>query len=173
MPEMESTSPQGIEALFELHAGAVYGYLLRLSGDPAAADELTNETFLRAMLALDGFRGDASVRTWLIRIGRNLYLNRARRDSRTTSLDALTEKGVSFRAGQPEPEPAALDRERGRELQAALLTLSETDRSLLLLTSQEKLSYREVSRILGISVAAVKVRVFRARQRLAKVLDKG
>ena len=72
----------------------------------------------------------------------------------------------------PEPETAALDSERGRELQEALLTLSETDRSLLLLTSQEKLSYREVGEILGISVAAVKVRVFRARQRLAKSLEK-
>jgi len=168
---MKSTSPQGIEALFELHAGAVYGYLLRMSGDPAAADELTSETFLRAMLALDGFRGDSSVRTWLIRIARNLYLNRARREQRTTSLDALTEQGVSFRANQPEPETAALDRERGRELQAALLTLSETDRSLLLLTSQEKMTYREVGEILGISVAAVKVRVFRARQRLSNALD--
>jgi RNA polymerase sigma-70 factor (ECF subfamily) len=111
------------------------------------------------------------VRTWLIRIARNLYLNRARREQRTTSLDALTEQGVSFRANQPEPETAALDRERGRELQAALLTLSETDRSLLLLTSQEKMTYREVGQILGISVAAVKVRVFRARQRLSNALD--
>ena len=170
---MKSTSQpvEGIEALFDLHAGAVYGYLLRLSGDPATADDLTNETFLRAMLALDGFRGESSVKTWLLRIARNLFLNRVKREKRTTSLDALIERGVSFRAQHPNPEDAAMALERERDLQRALLTLSETDRSLLLLTSQEKLPYKDIAQILGISVAAVKVRVFRARQRLANAMD--
>ena len=60
-----SQSPEvsSIAELFDLHAGAVYGYLLRMSGDPAVADELTNEAFYRAMISLDGFRGDASVKT--------------------------------------------------------------------------------------------------------------
>jgi len=157
--------------LFDEYAGAVYGYLLRLSGDQALADDLTNETFYRAMLALEGFRGEASIKTWLLRIARNLYLNRVKREKRLTSLDALEEQGVRFTATHPGPEKVALDRERHQALEQALLALSETDRSMLLLASQEKLSYQEISEVLGLSVAVIKVRIFRARQRLARMLE--
>jgi RNA polymerase sigma-70 factor (ECF subfamily) len=163
---------QSVADLFDLYANAVYGYLYRLSGDAALADELANETFYRAILALDGFRGDASVKTWLLKIARNLYLNHVKREKRTMSLDALLEKGITFRAYQPGPEAEAVNRERAEALQRALLSLSETDRSILLLASQEQLPYQEIGQIIGISVAAVKVRIFRARQRLARALEK-
>ena len=154
-----------------MHAGAVYGFLFRLSGDRACADELTNETFLRAMISLDGFRGEASVKTWLLRIARNLYLNRVKKEKRETSLDALVEQGVPFPENQPGPEEHALTRERSDALQQGLLALSEADRSILLLSSQEKLSHQEIGQILGITVAAVKVRIFRARQRLSEAIS--
>ena len=165
---------QGVESvadLFDQYAGAIYGYLLRLSGDQALADDLTNETFYRAMLALAGFRGEASVKTWLLSIARNLYLNRVKREKRMTSLEALEEQGVSFTATHPGPEKVVMDRERSAALEQALLTLSETDRSILLLASQEKLSYLEIGQVLGFSVALVKIRLFRARQRLARLLE--
>jgi len=167
-----SPGTETIAELFDQHAGAVYSYLLRLSGDRACADELTNETFLRAMLALDGFRGDSSIKTWLLRIARNLYLNWAKKEKRQTSLDALVEQGFSFSVPHPGPEAAAIDREREKDIQIALLSLSEAERSALLLASQEKMSHREISQILSISVAAVKVRIFRARQHLAFALEK-
>jgi RNA polymerase sigma-70 factor (ECF subfamily) len=163
---------QSVADLFDLYANAVYGYLYRLSGDAALADELANETFYRAILALDGFRGDASVKTWLLKIARNLYLNHVKREKRMMSLDALLEKGITFRAYQPDPEAETVNRERAEALQRALLSLSETDRSILLLASQEQLPYQEIGQIIGISVAAVKVRIFRARQRLAHALEK-
>jgi RNA polymerase sigma-70 factor (ECF subfamily) len=160
-----------IARLFDEHSGAVYGYLLRLSGDSACADELTSETFLRAMLALDGFRGDSSVKTWLLTIARNLYLNRVKREKRMTSLEEMVEKGAAFAAApHTGPEAAALANERSSEIEQALLALNENDRSILLLASQEKLNYQEIGQVLNISVSAVKVRVFRARRRLAKLL---
>ncbi len=172
-PASKTRSPNSIAGLFDQYAGAVYGYLLRLSGDPACADELTSETFLRAMLALDGFRGDASVKTWLLRIARNLYLNWAKKEKRTTSLDALLEQGLAFTTNPSRsPESLVLESERGQAIERALLALNESDRSILLLASQEKLSYREIGQVLEISVAAVKVRVFRARRRLAAILKK-
>ena len=123
------------------------------------------------MLALDGFRGDSSVKTWLLTIARNLYLNRVKREKRMTSLDEMVEKGAAF-AAEPQsgPEAAALANERFIEIEQALLALSESVRSILLLASQEKLSYQEIGQVLNITVAAVKVRVFRARRRLAKIL---
>ena len=166
-----SREVQTIAELFDLHAGAVYAYLLRLSGDAALADDLANETFYRAMLAIGGFRGDASVRTWLLKIARNLYLNRLKRERRTTSLESLLEQGMAFPAPQPGPEAEAVNREGGEALQRALLSLSETDRSILLLASQERLPYEEIAQVTGLTVTAVKVRIFRARQRLAGALD--
>ena len=124
------------------------------------------------MLALDKFRGDASVKTWLLRIARNLYLARMKRDRRTTSLEALVENGASFSVEQAGPEDTFLNQELGEALQRALLALSEADRSILLLASVEKLPQKAISQVLEISIPAVKVRLFRARQRLARELDK-
>lgn len=162
---------RSVADLFDLYANAVYRYLYRLSGDTALADELTNETFYRAMLALNGFRGDASVKTWLLKIARNLYLNHTKKEKRLMSLDALLEQGITFQSYQPGPEAETVNRERAEALQRALLSLSEIDRSILLLASQEQLPYQEIGKIIGISVAAVKVRIFRARQRLARALE--
>lgn len=163
---------RNLAELYERYSGPVFGYLLRLSGDRFLADELTGETFYRAMLALDGFRGEASVKTWLLRIAHNLYLRRAEREKRMTSLEALQEQGVTFTAPQAGPEKAPLRRERSRAIQRALLSLSENDRSILLLSAQERMHCQEIAKVLGISVTAVKVRLYRARRRLAAALRK-
>jgi RNA polymerase sigma-70 factor (ECF subfamily) len=162
---------RSLAELYEAYAENVFGYLLHLSGDRALADELTGETFYRAMLSLDGFRGDASVKTWLLRIARNLYLRHSQRAQSSTSLEALQEQGVVFREKQVGPETAVLYQEQHHALQHALHQLSEQDRTLLLLVTQEEMAQREIAHILGISVAAVKVRLFRARQRLAALLE--
>ncbi|MEM7116882.1 MAG: sigma-70 family RNA polymerase sigma factor [Chloroflexota bacterium] len=160
-----------LDELYEAYASSVFGYLLHLSGDRALADELTGETFYRAILSIDGFRGDASVKTWLLRIARNLYLRQNQRAQRNTSFDALQEQGVVFPGRQHDPETAVLHHEQHHALQRALQQLSEQDRTLLLLVTQEEMPQREVAQILGISLSATKVRLFRARQRLAALLE--
>lgn len=163
---MSSPEVRSLEDLYERYSGSVYGYLLRLSGDRHLAEDLTGETFYRAMVALDGFRGEASVRTWLIRIARNLYLTRAKREQRAVSLEDLQDQGITFRSLADDPEAELLRRERSQTIQRALLSLSEGDRSVLLLSAQEKMRCAEIAQVLGISVTAVKVRLYRARRRL-------
>lgn len=168
---MSSDEVRKLSELYDRYSGPVFGYLLGLSGDPSFADELTGETFYRAMLALDGFRGDASVKTWLLRIARNLYLRRAQREGRTRSLEAMEERGGAFAAAEAtNPERTVLRRERGQAIQRGLLSLSESDRSLLLLKAREGMLCREIAQVLDISVSAVKVRLYRARRRLAAAL---
>lgn len=87
---------RNLEELYQAYAGSVYGYLLRLSGDPALADDLTSETFFQAMLGLDGFAGRSSVKTWLLRIARYLYIRRSQRERRHTSLESLEDQGIDF-----------------------------------------------------------------------------
>jgi len=168
---MDSHEVHSLADLYERYSGPVFGYLLRLSGDRPLAEELTGETFYRAMLALDGFRGEASVKTWLLRIAHNLCLRRMERERRTTSLETLQEQGDTFATPQADPETELLRQERGRAIQRALLSLSENDRSILLLSAQERMRCREIAQVLGISITAVKVRLYRARRRLAAALS--
>ena len=160
-----------LDELYEAHASSVFNYLLHLSGDRPVADELTGETFYRAMLALDGFRGEAKVRTWLLRIARNLYLRQQQKAGRNESLENLQEQGVSFSDTGLGPEANVLISEQHSYLLQALQKLSEPDRTLLLLVTQEELAQRDIAQILGISLSATKVRLFRARQRLAALLE--
>jgi RNA polymerase sigma-70 factor (ECF subfamily) len=166
----ERNQIKSLTALYEAYSGPVFNYLLRLSGDRPLAEDLTSETFFRAVLAIDSFRGDANVKTWLIRIARNLYLRRAAREQRSISLEAMQAGGFQVPAPQASPEKSLLDQERGEAIQAALLALSESDRTLLLLVSQEDLPQRDIAEVLDISVSAVKVRLHRARGRFAKAL---
>ena len=161
------------EELFERYSPAVFGYLHRMSDDRHLAEDLTSETFYRAMRAIDGFRGDSSVKTWLLRIARNLYLNRKRRDERSSSLDELEERGVVTATGDPDPESRFIREEESEAVRKALRALPEDDRSILLLSAEEELPCREIADVLGISVTAVKTRLFRARRRFAGLLEKG
>lgn len=162
---------RSLKTLFEQYSPSVFSYLLRLSGDRALAQDLTSETFYKAILAIDGFRGDASVKTWLLRIARNLYLRRSQRERRSTSLETMQEDGANFIASQPGPEDEVIRIERDEAIQEALLSLSEDDRTILLLSSQEHMAYREIAQVLEISVPAVKVRIHRARKRFAIALN--
>lgn len=168
---MASGEVHSLAELYERYSGAVFDYLLRVSGDRPLANDLTSETFFRAMVALDSFRGEASVKTWLLRIARNLYLRRAERDRRTTSLEHLQEHGVTIAGKQVDPETYLLRQERSQAIQRALLSLRESDRSILLLSARESMSCREIGEVLDISVTAVKVRLYRARRRLTSALD--
>ena len=170
---MDTVAVRNLADLYERYSAPVFGYLLGLSGDRALAEDLAEETFYRAALALDGFRGEASVKTWLLRIARNLYLRRAKREKRTTSLEGLQERGMTFAAPQPTPEAEVLRQERSQAILRALRSLRESDRSLLLLAAQEGMRQREIAHMLGLSLTAVKVRLYRARRRLVAALQDG
>jgi RNA polymerase sigma-70 factor (ECF subfamily) len=163
---------QNWEEFFERYSPAVFGYLHRMSGDRHLAEDLTSETFYRAIRSIDGFRGDSSLKTWLIRIARNLYLNRKRSDERSSSLEELEEKGTTTASADPDPESRLIREEEGEVVRRALGALPEDDRSILLLSAEEELSCREIGEVLGISITAVKTRLFRARRRLAGLLEK-
>ena len=168
---LENTATNNLDEDFEYYANAVFTHLFYLSGEEALAEDLTSETFLRAIIAIDGFRGEASLKTWLLRIARNLYLRRRDRDRHSVSLEHIQYSGKEFSASSEfEPENELLRKERWETIRQALMVLSEDDRSILVLSAFEKIPYKEIAKILDISLPAVKVRVHRARRRLAAVL---
>lgn len=151
-----------LDELYRRYRGPVQSYLYRLCGSADLAEELTQETFARACAALIGFRGDSSPATWLFRIARNAYLNSLRRPSpQRIDTDELLAIPDQAAAGDPARSFAARE-ERGL-IAIALGQLPEKQRSVLLLRDAEGLSYAEIADVLEISLAAVKVNLFRAR----------
>ena len=158
------TELASFEALWRRYAGDVRRFAVALSGDPAMADDLTAETFLRCWTARDraGREEVASVKGYLFVIARNLYLkglSRARR-SESIAADPPDER--------PSPERRAAGRAELESLRGAWQRLPEADRAALAMRSFDGLAYEEIARVLGITPGAARVKVHRARLALAQ-----
>ncbi|HZW03985.1 MAG TPA: sigma-70 family RNA polymerase sigma factor, partial [Anaerolineaceae bacterium] len=99
------------------------------------------------------------------------YIRRSQRERRHTSLESLEDQGVDFPGAAAGPERTVEQHEQMRAVRRALKQLSESDRSLLSLAMQETLTQAEIADVLEISVGALKVRLCRARQRLAALVQ--
>jgi RNA polymerase sigma factor (sigma-70 family) len=152
--------------LYERYAHDVHRFALFLSGNEAAAEDLTAETFTRALLGRDDLRLD-TVKAYLLAIARNLYRDACRRDWRQLPLDESLDR--ADRA--PGPEAAANDRERLRDVLEAMTRLPVAEREALVLAVDRELPYDQIAVLVGSSEAAVKVRVHRARLRLKSLLE--
>jgi RNA polymerase sigma-70 factor (ECF subfamily) len=148
--------------LYQSYARDVYRFALYLSGDPAVADDITSETFIRVWSSPQPVRL-ATVKAYLLTIARNLWLMERRRGVRCQSLDdtILDSRQSALRQVEVKDE---LDR-----VLRALRQLPEVDRAALVMRVDEGLSYEEVAAALGLPVATVKVKVHRARLKLAQI----
>lgn len=145
--------------LYQAYSSDVRRFALFLSGNPAVADNLVSETFIRLWHARE--RLDlATVKAYLLAIARNLFLEDRRRRSRRAELD---ERQPDRRPG---PEAIAAGRIELQVVLAALQALPEADRAAVLLRADGKLSYEDIGAVLGITPAAARVKVHRARVKL-------
>lgn len=147
------------DALYERYAPIVLRYALFLCGDRALAEDITSEVFVRVWAAAGPVRHH-TVRAYLFTIARNLYRDSWRRSRRRGPLDE------EVRDERASAERQAEDRSELGFVWSVMAELPETDRALLLMRAREELSYADIARALGVSVAAAKVRVHRARLRL-------
>ncbi len=150
--------------IYHAYAKDLRRFALYLAGDAALADDLVSEAFVRAWTARDRVEL-STVRAYLFTIVRNLFLHHVRDQRRRAPLDTRVESAVDDR---PDPEERASGQRELQIVLAALTALPEIDRAALLMRADEQVSYEEISAALGISVAAAKVKVHRARLRLAE-----
>ncbi len=146
-------------ALFERHHAEVYAYLRRMVGDGALAEDLVQETFLRAFAARAGLPRVQNPRAWLYRVATNLALNALKRRRRFAWLP--WHAGAERQATERDPAEAL---GAYSAVEAALATLSPQLRAPLLLYACEGMSVAEVAEALGLSEGAVKMRLQRARR---------
>jgi RNA polymerase sigma-70 factor (ECF subfamily) len=149
--------------LYAKYADDVYRFAHWLSGNPDDARDITAETFVRAWTGPNEPRME-TVKAYLFTIARNLHRKQWRRASRHEPL----EDEMSDPATQP--DEAAANRDEFQRALIALQALPEIDRTVLLLRAEEELSYDDIAAVTGLSVTAAKVKVFRARAKLAALL---
>ncbi|MBN1311732.1 MAG: RNA polymerase sigma factor [Anaerolineae bacterium] len=145
--------------LYDTYAQDVYRFAYWLAGDPADAEDITSETFIRAWVSFDATRTE-TLKAYLLKIARNTYLQQLRKRKKQTRLEDVH--------ADPNPGPEKLTEARAelsmvREL---LQSLPEIDRAAFVLRVQHDLPYDEIARVLQLSVGAAKVKVHRIRKRL-------
>ena len=149
--------------LYSRYAADVYRFAHWLTGNPDDAQDITSETFVRAWTAPEEPRME-TVKAYLFTIARNLHRKQWRRQSRHEALDeTMPSQAV-------QPDQAAVNQDEFRRTLEALHALPEVDRTVLLLRAEQELTYEDIAEVTGLSVAAAKVRVFRARAKLAALL---
>ena len=158
-------------ALFEQYSPAVWRFLRDLFRDEAAADEATQETFVRAHSRLGTLRDETRLGSWLLGIARHVHLE-ARR-GRPAHLDIAAEESEALLEAalpSPTPEDLLLDRELEGLLTQALGELGEDRRAALLLRIDHGLAYEDIAQVMGWSLPKVKNEIHRARLRLRERL---
>jgi len=143
----------------------LYRWLYHLTHNQHGAEDLAQETFLKAYTRLETFAADSNFRAWLFRIGYNNFVNQWREESRTRQPfpDNLP-------AADQEPPDQAMSQEGLRVLARAVGRLPPDFRAAFLLRVEEDLSFRQVAEVLNITETTARWRVFKARQKLMSVL---
>ncbi len=164
------------EVLVRRYRLPLVNYFYRLLRDRAQAEDLAQEVFLRVYMARLRYRPEAQFTTWLYRIATNLALN-ALRDRK--DLEAVDEQGGREEAPRTspfvEPKPSAeqwlIDSDRQRLVRQAVGALPTNQRAAVILHKYQGIDYRQIAKVLGVSVSAVKSLLFRAYESLRVRLE--
>jgi RNA polymerase sigma-70 factor (ECF subfamily) len=151
-----------------LHARGVRNVIYRMCGDAHVAEDAAQETFLRAWLHFASFRPQASLRSWLYRIGLNAATDVLRQQKRLAP-GALED--LPLRDPQPGPEGYVSQAEQVALVQKAVLSLPDASRAVLVLREYEGLSYQEIADALEIPIGTVMSRLSYARKLLKEELE--
>lgn len=165
---MAAGDQEALRELYARHADATLRAIRRMTSDAALAEDILQETWLAAWRSAGSYRGEASVRGWLIGVARRQAHNRLRRRQAPPIDDSIA---LAVPDPAPSVEEAVLDRASEQELAALIAQLPEHLREVLYLVLVDELPYREVGALLDIPVGTVKSRMSHARRRLATLLD--
>src|SRR6266540_3142541 len=168
-PAAEADKRASFEREALVHLDSLYRVALRLTGNPAEADDLVQETMLKAYRAWHQYERGTNAKGWLLTILRHAFINEYRRRTRhpeTVDVDTIEPFAVFSEVQDDDPQGAFFDRIVDDEVLKAIDRLPEAFRETLVLSDVEGMSYQEIAKILEIPVGTVKSRLFRARQAL-------
>jgi RNA polymerase sigma-70 factor, ECF subfamily len=163
----QRADPAAFEELIRQHQRMVHALTYRMTGSLADAEDLAQETFLRAYEQIGAFRGAAKFSTWLYRIAVNTCLNW--RQSETRRFQIYAQAAGELSTQQVENRPG----DQAGEVGAALLKLSAKQRAAIVLTIYDGLNHAEAAQVLGCPETTVSWRVFAAKRKLKRLLTAG
>lgn len=152
------------EVIYSKYSPLVFRYLLSLGGDFMSAEEITAETFYRAYINFDKYRGESKIETWLCAIAKNEYLKDCKRKAKTTSAEE-----IDYIVNKPDLIDRLLDKEQAITIYKIVHGMDDPYKEVFLLRTLGELSFKEISNIFGKSESWAKVTFFRAK---LKIIDK-
>ena len=152
------------EEIYKEHFNGVYKYVCSLCRDPAAAEEITQESFYKAMENLDKFRGETRLFVWLCQIAKNTYIDHYRKQKRHTSDEALT----VLQSG--DLEEAFFDKETAMRALRLLHGLSEPYKEVFTLRVYGQLPFSQIGQLFGKSDSWARLIYYRAKQEIRRNL---
>lgn len=171
---VQSGDKQAFGLLVAKYQRKLMRLVLRLVRDPAEAEDVTQEAFVKAYRALPNFRGESAFYTWLYRIGVNTAKNWLIANGRRapTSTETDSEEAEGFEEGEllrdaDTPERLLMSRQIADTVNAAMASLPEELRTAITLREIEGLSYEEIAQTMGCPIGTVRSRIFRAREAIA------
>jgi RNA polymerase sigma-70 factor (ECF subfamily) len=179
-PKKIAAERQLFEADARPHLDTLYSMALRLTRSPVDAEDLAQDTLVRAYRFYDRFEAGTNFKAWLLRIQMNTFVNRYRRATRERQvfegpMAVPVGEGVMSRAsmrGLTDPVDDAQRRLIAREISRAFEELSDDARAIVLLADVEELSYKEIADVVGCPIGTVMSRLHRARKQLQGSLRK-
>ncbi|HLE59627.1 MAG TPA: sigma-70 family RNA polymerase sigma factor [Candidatus Limnocylindria bacterium] len=158
------------DRLFEEFADPIYGYVLRMVGDPDRAADIVQDTFIKAHRHLGSLTDPGAARSWIFRIATNTAIDALRRGRWSTPMGESADRYEQRPDPRPGPEAQLLDATLDDRLQRALLALRPNHRQCLLLSDLEDMSAEQIGAVMGLSHGAVRTLLCRARGEMRRLL---
>lgn len=152
------------EDIYERFFKDVYLFVLAMSGDPSLAEDITQETFFKALKEVDKFKGNCSVKSWLCQIAKNLYIDDVRRKKRFESVKKSL--AGERRAEESSAESEAVRRNEALSIYKALHCLEEPYKEVFGLRTLGELSFREIGEVFEKSESWARVTYHRAKLKI-------
>ncbi len=171
MEVAEGRTPATFEELAMPLFGQLYNFAHWLTQNPSEAEDLVQETYVKALKGFSSFQPDTNFRAWMYRILRNTFLTSRTGLKATSTVPLDDEENPELPASADTPESLFIDRAQEQLLQSAMEELPLHFREVLLLCDVEEMSYKEISEALSIPAGTVMSRLSRARKSLREILQ--
>lgn len=159
--------PEQFEQIYRVYFTPVYRYLLKLCHDPDIAEEITAQTFFKALNAFKSFKGQSKIDTWLCQIGRNCYFDFLKYHGRTLEIQQI----MDSESNSPPLDESLLETEAITDIQTAIQQIPSPYREVFLLRLQSELSFREISEIYRRSDNWACVTYYRAKHMIKQKME--
>ena len=157
------------EQLYTTYFSDVYKYILRLSGSEHIAEEITSDTFFKAMKSIDSFRGDCEVRVWLCQIAKNSYYSHVKRNNKTDLIDEAALREIPDITQSVADECA--ERDEVERIQRVLHDVEEPYKEVFMWRVYAELSFKQIAAIFGKTENWACVTYHRARKKIIERLE--